>query len=174
MPEARPKDILFIGNSLIEFFDWAGRFLSHNVYNLGRAGETVEGLLARLDGAVEEHPSANLVFVQTGLNNVAMEDTGFIGSYRKIIEKLSSSYPHAPIYVTSLLPTLLEEISPGAIANVNASLRDMALEGGARYLDIHSLFVERGIRECLLEDGVHLNDTGYEVWAAALEKIISA
>lgn len=174
MLEAHPKDILFIGNSLIEFFDWAGRFSRHRVHNLGRAGETVEGLLARLDGAFEKHPSADLVFLQAGLNNVAMEDTGFIGSYRKIIEKLSSSYPHARIYATSLLPTLLEEISPGTITGVNALLRDLALEGGARYLDVHGLFVKRGVRECLLEDGVHLNGTGYEVWAGALEEIISA
>jgi lysophospholipase L1-like esterase len=172
MLEAHQKDLLFIGNSLIEFFDWAGRFPSHNVYNLGRAGETVEGLLARLDGAIEKHPSADIVFLQTGLNNVAMEDTGFLDSYLKIIKRLSSSYPNARIYVTSLLPTLLEEISPEVITGINEKLRNLAHEGGALYLDILGRIVERGVRDCLLEDGVHLNDTGYETWAAALEDII--
>jgi lysophospholipase L1-like esterase len=177
MPEMlkeHPRNLLFIGNSLIEFFDWAGRFPSHNVYNLGRAGETVEGLLARLDGAIEKHPSADIVFLQTGLNNVAMEDTGFIDSYRTILKRLSSSYPYARIYVTSLLPTLFEEISPEVITRINESLRTLAQEGGALYLDIHSLILKRGVGDCLLQDGVHLNDTGYEVWAAALEDVIAS
>lgn len=174
MLEAYAKDLLFIGNSLIEFFDWAGRFPSHNVHNLGRAGETVEGLLARLDRDLENHPSADIVFLQTGLNNVAMEDTGFLGSYRKIIKKLSSSYPDARIYVTSLLPTLLDEIDPEVITGINDKLQRLARECGSLYLDVHGPMVKRGVRDCLLEDGVHLNDTGYDVWASVLEgRIVS-
>jgi len=38
------KTILFIGDSLTEFFDWQKRFPGHKVVNLGSAGETVETL----------------------------------------------------------------------------------------------------------------------------------
>jgi hypothetical protein len=38
-------NILFLGHSLIEFFDWQKRFPDHLAVNLGKAGESVEGLL---------------------------------------------------------------------------------------------------------------------------------
>jgi len=41
------KRLLFIGDSLIEFFDWQGRFSDCLVKKLGRAGETVQEILAR-------------------------------------------------------------------------------------------------------------------------------
>jgi len=92
-------DILFIGHSLIEFFDWQKRFPSHKVSNLGVAGETVERLLLRLERIIKRHPSADIIFLMTGLNNLAMGDTGFLDPYRKIIETLSSAYPSARVYI---------------------------------------------------------------------------
>ena len=40
------KRFLFIGDSLVEFFNWQERFPDKKVYNFGSAGETAEGLLA--------------------------------------------------------------------------------------------------------------------------------
>jgi len=37
-----------MGDSLIEFFNWQERFPDREVFNYGIAGETAEGLLARL------------------------------------------------------------------------------------------------------------------------------
>ena len=66
--------ILFIGHSLIEFFDWQRRFPTHSTVNLGVAGETTEGLLSRTEHVIESHPSADLIFLMTGLNNIAMDE----------------------------------------------------------------------------------------------------
>ena len=40
--------LLFIGDSLIQFFDWQKRFPAYQITNLGVAGESVQGLLARI------------------------------------------------------------------------------------------------------------------------------
>jgi lysophospholipase L1-like esterase len=71
-------NILFLGHSLIEFFDWQKRFPAHTVRNLGVAGESVEGLLSRLDGIIKTYPEADLIFIMTGINNIAMEDFDFL------------------------------------------------------------------------------------------------
>jgi lysophospholipase L1-like esterase len=164
------KDIIFAGDSLIEFFDWQERFPAHRVSNLGRAGETVEGLLARVDQIIKDHPSADLVFIMTGINNVAMEDAGFLGAYRDVLKKLSSAYPAARLYVHSLLPTLLPWISEAAVQEANRRLAALADECGAGFLDVHSLFVGKGVRECLSADGVHVSDAGYAAWSEFIEK----
>jgi lysophospholipase L1-like esterase len=168
-----PKDLVFIGDSLVEFFDWASRFRAHRAHNMGRAGETVEGLLARLGREIEGWPSPDYVFIMSGANNVAMEETGFVAEYREIIKRIKEEFPGARVYVHSLLPTLLPWVAPETIRQVNGRLRELARETGAGYLDVHSLFLEAGVRGCLVEDGVHVSAKGYEVWSRAVEEVIA-
>ncbi len=169
-------NILFIGHSLIEFFDWQKRFPAHRVSNLGVAGETAEGLLSRTDAIIKAHSHADLIFIMTGLNNIAMDDFGFIKTYKKILEKLFSAYPSASIYMHGILPVNMDFISNETIQNVNKFLKELARETGAEFLDFYNLYVdEKGtvIRDYLLDDGVHLSDEGYAVWSNAIEKIIN-
>lgn len=168
-------NILFLGHSLIEFYDWQKRFPAHKAVNLGVAGETVEGLLSRIDRITKEHPSADLIFIMTGLNNIAIDDFGFFSAYEKILKKLTSAYPSARIFMHSILPVIMDFISNETIKNVNESLKKLAVETGVELLDIYNLFLDekgRVIKGYLLDDGVHLSDKGYKVWAKAVEEVI--
>lgn len=168
-------NILFLGDSLIEYFDWQGRFPGHSCMNLGMAGESAGGLLSRIGSTKRFCPETDIIFIMSGINNVAMGDSGFLDHYRAIIKKLSSSYPDAVIYINSLLPTAVDFISNISIMDINSSLKILAEENGAEFLDIYSRFIDgkgNPIREYLLEDGVHLSAAGYAAWASALESRI--
>jgi len=170
------KDILFLGHSLINFFDWQARFPDHRVASLGVPGETVEGLLSRINGIIREYPHADLIFIMTGTNNVAMEEYDFLDAYREIIEKLSAAYPKAVIYVHSILPIMLEWIAGEDIQRVNQSIKEMTGKTGAGFLDIYRLFTDqegKAVKDYFLEDGVHLSDKGYSVWTGVLEKMVN-
>lgn len=166
------KSILFIGDSLIEFYDWGGRFPAHTVWARGVSGETVEGLLGRLDRITSEHKQADMVFIMSGINNVSMDDQGFIRAYREIIERLKAAYPAARIYVNSLLPNLFPFIPQKAVVTANAALRSLAEETGATYLNVHKAFLEGNLAKLLSTDGIHLSEKGYELWTRILEGII--
>lgn len=172
MGEKTPRDILFIGDSLMEYYAWEKRFPGHRAWNLGVSGETVEGLLRRLPRITGESPRADLIFIMTGINNVAMEDRGFLGAYREVITTLAAVYPGAHVYVNSLLPTLLPFVSRHLIISVNEELRKLAEETGAVYLDIHRAFMGGNLRKLLAPDGVHLSDKGYELWSHIIEGIV--
>jgi lysophospholipase L1-like esterase len=171
-------DILFLGHSLVEFFDWQKRFPDHKVLNLGIGGETVEGLLARVKRISKARVSATyMIFIMSGINNLAMDDFNFLKPYREVLEVLTSSYPEARIFVNSLLPVKVDFIKDESIRNANNALRELTIDfRKAEYLDIYRLFINengKAISGYLLDDGVHLSSKGYEVWSGALEEIIN-
>ena len=165
---------LFMGDSLIEFFNWQERFPDRKIFNYGIAGETAEGLLARLPSIIDQVQSPDLVMIMTGINNVAMEDYGFLSTYEKIITRLRETYGQAAIAITSLLPVDLFFLGD-AVPRVNRRLQDIAQNNNILYLDLYPLFIDenlRAITSCFEADGVHLSADGYEVWARALENIV--
>lgn len=169
-------NILFLGDSLIEYFDWKDRLPEHNVANLGIAGESVEGLLSRVVKIKDAFPDADIIFIMTGINNVAMGDLEFFDFYKVIIEKLTSFYPNAKIYVHSLLPAAVSFISKDSIMKANEFLKELARSQGVEYVDIHNRFVDtkgNAINENLMDDGVHISSAGYDVWLNVVEGIIN-
>ena len=170
-------NILFLGDSLIEYFDWKDRLPEHNVANLGIAGESVEGLLSRVVKIRDAFPEADVIFIMTGINNVAMGDLEFFDFYRVIIEKLTSFYADAKVHIHSLLPAAVSFISKDSIIKANESLKELARSQGIEYVDIHNRFVDtkgNAIQEYLMDDGVHISREGYDVWSNVVEGIIDA
>ena len=167
-------NFLFIGDSLIEFFNWQERFPASRVANFGSAGETAEGLLARLPGITGKIPAPDLVMVMTGTNNIAMEDYTFLATYEKIISLLQENYRKSFIVMTSLLPIDFFFLGE-AVPRVNRRLKRIAAEKRVYFLDIYPLFLDensQAIGAYYETDGVHLSKVGYEVWARALEQKI--
>jgi len=169
-------NILFLGDSLIEYFDWQERFPDHRIGNFGIAGESVQGLLSRVMMIKESFPDAHMIFIMSGINNIAMGDDDFTGYYRVIIERLQSAYPEAVIIANSLLPVIMEYIHNDAIKKVNKTLYDLIEETGVEWLNMYDRFIDtkgRVIKEYLLDDGVHISNEGYAVWSKAVEERIN-
>ncbi len=92
--------------------------------------------------------------------------------YKKIVSELSSKFKDAVIVVQSILPVNLHWIDNSVIKALNRRLQDITKEFDAKYLDVFSLFINaHGRMEdgYLLDDGVHLSDVGYDVWAKVVE-----
>jgi lysophospholipase L1-like esterase len=168
------NNFLFIGDSLIEFFNWQKRFPNEQVNNYGSAGETAEGLLSRLTHIISRVESPDLVMIMTGTNNIAMEDYGFLFTYEKIIDLLQVNYAKTSIVMTSLLPIELFFLGD-AVPRVNKRLKKIARDKNVVYLDLYPLFLgedSKPVTSYYDFDGVHLSEEGYEIWARALENMI--
>ena len=158
---------------MIEYFDWQERFPKNSVYNMGVAGETVEGLYARLSVVYTQLDVPEAIFIMSGINNLAMGHRKFITTYRKIVRGLKKQYKSSKVFVQSLLPVLFPWISNEEIRDINLQLKKMADAEKAAYLDIYSLFLDRegkAVADYLLEDGVHVSQKGYRVWSNEIEK----
>lgn len=169
------KRLIFIGDSLTEFYDWERRFPQHEVLNLGISGERAEELLERLPLVISKVNEADFIFIMTGINNIAMGDFDVLGASRGIIGMITTGYKNTTVVVQSILPVALYWIDNRLIRSVNMSLKEISDKYKAEYLDIYSRFIEHGDRAnrlLLLEDGVHISDKGYEVWSQAVEEYL--
>ena len=169
------KHLVFIGDSLTQWFDWQGRFPGYHVTNLGISGERVEGLIARRERIRSQIGSPDFIFLMTGINNFANGDYDIAGPYREIVRNITTWYKNSTLVVQSILPVALEWIGNDAIKNANRALREIAHECQAEYLDVYGLFVDsRGNPKTgyLSDDGVHLAGKGYEAWANEIERFL--
>jgi len=169
-------NIVFIGDSLTEFFDWQRRFPDHSIINLGVAGETVEALSRRINRILSSIKNPDFIFIMTGINDITMEDYDIISDYRSILKSLSSSFQDAVIVVQSILPVKLPWIDNEIIGRINISLKALSQEFHAEFLDLYGFFTNadgRPVTEYLLDDGVHLSNKGYEKWSEVVEGFLS-
>ncbi len=167
--------ILFLGHSLVEYFDWQERFPDHEFFNLGVAGETTVELLERTDRVVRGHEDSDAVLVMTGTNDLLGGDHSFLADYRKLVARLRSLCPRSRIVLHSILPVDPEWVERSAIDELNVEVAKVAAEAGAEFFDLTGPFTGadgEARRELLLEDGVHLSPDGYRVWSDALEELL--
>lgn len=171
----KQKRLLFLGDSLIEFFGWAERFSDYEVHNLGRAGETIGGLHARLGDVFRKVKDPDMIFIMSGINSMAMGEEGLADTYRDIVHAMHQVFPEARIYIQSLLPVSLPFIDNEDISQMNMRLQHIAAEEGVHYLDLYTLFIDQKkqpIVGYLMDDGVHISNQGYRVWSREIELLI--
>jgi len=169
------SNIIFIGDSLTQWFDWEGRFPGHRVMNLGISGETVEGLLARRERILATVDNPDFIFLMTGINNIANGQNDILAPYSEFVRSLTTWYKKTKIVIQSILPVSLTWVSNNIIKETNLRLREIAREYNADYLDVYSLFVDakkNPLKGYLSEDGVHLANKGYKEWANVVERYL--
>jgi len=171
------KNLVFIGDSLTEWFDWQERFPAHSVLNLGFSGETVEELLDRRNRIRSRIESPDIIFLMTGINNVLSEQYDITRPYAEIVRNLTTWYKAAKIVVQSLLPVDMPWIKNDTMRTINRHLAAIAQEHNAEYLDVYAAFIDDNGNPkpgLLSDDGVHLAGKGYEVWAKVVENYLNA
>jgi lysophospholipase L1-like esterase len=170
------KRLVFIGDSLTEWYDWERRFPECDVMNLGISGETVEELLKRRDSLRLRIKGPDYVFLMTGINNILQERYDITGPYRELVRNFTTWWNGAQVVVQSLLPVEYSWISNDLIRDINRRLAGIARETGAEYLDVYSVFVNAEGKPkagYLSDDGVHLANKGYEAWAKVVEGFLN-
>ena len=166
--------LLFLGDSLVEFHNWQSRFPDHTAFNGGVAGETVAGLLANLPRLLRRCPDPERVVIMIGTNNLLREEYGFLPEYAEILDVLGSTLPLARITVTSLPPIRAAHLAPSVVPRLNEGLLRLSQQKKVAFLDLYAAF-NTGAPDaaaCFAEDGVHFSDLGYTIWSAWLARVL--
>ena len=164
--------LLFLGDSLVEFYNWQACFPQHTTINGGMAGETVAGLMANLPRILRRCPDPERVIIMIGTNNLLREDYGFLPDYERILATLTTTLPPEQITITSLPPFQGAHLAPSAVPRLNQGLLQLSQQKKTAFLDLFAAFntEAKPVGACFTEDGVHLSDLGYAIWSACLSR----
>ncbi|MBE9028396.1 G-D-S-L family lipolytic protein [filamentous cyanobacterium LEGE 11480] len=173
---------VLLGDSLTLWFPPELLAANRNWLNQGISGENASGLLKRLNLLDELKPQTVLVMI--GVNDLikGASDETLVTNYQKIIDDLKSKHPDTEVVVQSILPhggdrltvddrTQVLQVSNERIVQLNRQLKQLAQQQNVKFLDLHSVFVDRDglLREELSTDGLHLSAQGYGVWQSAMQ-----
>lgn len=167
------NDIVFLGNSITEKGgDWGKRFNNPKAKNRGIAGDTTEGVLARLGELTYCEPKQ--VFILIGINDLFRDDMTSEKVYEnilKIVNQIHEKSPNTNIFVHTILPTTTVKIRE-KIQVTNRLLTNAASKESYQIIELHNEFADNDdlMNMNLSNDGVHLNETGYRIW---MKKIIN-
>ncbi len=166
------RTFLLLGDSLISGFDWQARMPSFKVYNYGVPGEKIQNLLSRLPAVEKVVDAPDVILIMSGIINVIAEDYVFIDILRKIVIRLSNTFPNAEIILNSLphinIPLLVDD----AVRHLNSHIETVSRESGCCYLDNFVKYSDKGL-DIFLDDGIHIRKETYESWARSFLEYVA-
>lgn len=168
-------DIVFIGNSITEQGgDWASKINHPKAKNRGIAGDTTEGVLARLNEITFYKPEK--VFLLIGINDLFHNPNGVKKIHEntiKIMDEINAKSPNTQIFVHTVLPTTTDNLI-AKITDLNSLLENSASVKPFTLIHLHQRFVllNGKMNMDFSTDGVHLNEKGYAIWSEIIKNSI--
>ncbi len=186
LPAAGENRVVFLGDSITDYWKLADYFPGTRYVNRGIDGQTTPQMLVRFrQDVINLHPA--VLAVLAGTNDVA----GVTGATRN--EDIEANYAsmaelarahHIRVIFASLLP--LNNYTEDAkesftlrpherILALNTWLKEYCMKNGLVYLDYHSAMIDdRGmLKRELSDEGLHPNASGYKIMAPLAEKAIA-
>ncbi len=186
-PAPGENRVVFLGDSITDYWKLADYFPGKPYINRGIDGQTTSQMLVRFrQGVIDLHPG--VLVVLAGTNDVA----GVAG--RSSNEDIEANYAsmaelarlhHIRVVFASLLPVnnYAEDAKESfalrpreRIVALNSWIKDYCTKNGLVYLDYFSAVVDdKGmLKRDLSDDGLHPNASGYKIMAPLARKAIAS
>ena len=148
------------------------------VISRGFGGSVMNDALHYIDRvALNYKPRAVLLYEgdnDTGRNNIPTEM--IISQLQQIIARIHAELPEARIYVLSVKPSVSREATWPAALEVNKRYQEVAAADPLiHYIDVATPFMKADgtvMTDIFRADDLHLNDKGYDIWAAAVKEVL--
>lgn len=180
------NSIVFLGDSLTDFYRTSEFFLSRDIYNRGIAGDTTDDVLKRLnDNVLSINPRK--IFLQIGTNDLEKNKKPqyIIDNIKKIIAIIQQELPETSIYIISLYPvnalaTPFSRIFVRSRKNhdldfINEELLKYACENNITYIDVstHLKDVKGNLKKEYTVEGLHISILGYAKISEILKPFVN-
>lgn len=180
--EVVPENIVFLGDSITDFYDLDKYYEGYHVVNSGINGNQTDDILGDMNGRIYQY-NPSKVFILIGTNDLQRDKSldEIVDNIKKIVEGIEDNRPQAQIYIESIYPINkdINEVAVGsrsnsAITEINNLLKEYCEEKDIIYIDIYNSLTndDGNLSNEYSDDGLHLNDKGYEVVTAKIKEYL--
>jgi len=180
-----PYDLYFLGDSITEYWNdagkdvWAKSYTPLKAGNFGIAADKVENILWRVQNGEFEGQKPKLVVLLGGINNTwatkadEREAKGrqIAACLAETVKTIQQKSPETKVLVLAVFPTA--DGRDTVVNAINTSLAKLDNGKTVRYLDLAPKLAPTGKAGTdNFGDGLHPNAKGYEVWAEAMAPLV--
>lgn len=165
-----PGSTIMIGDSITQGLVYP-RFM-----NYGIGSDTTYGVINRIE-KYKSLNNAKKIILMIGINDLKRRsDAEILEKYLEILDKLPSS----KLIVFSVLPVNEEVVSKNPqmnnarIKKINQRIAELCSQKKVKFIDLSEFYLdENGFldKNYHVGDGIHLNQTGYDIWVKHLDQI---
>jgi lysophospholipase L1-like esterase len=189
-------EIVLVGDSITHFWGgepatpglkprgpaaWESVFGGKKVLNLGFGWDRTQNVLWRLEHGEVDGLKPEWFVVNIGTNNSsgtanarANTPAETAEGVAAILARLKAKSPDSKIILMAVFPRGAKADDPkrSFIGGLNPLLAEIAKKEGATFIDLRDRFLaaDGTLPKSLMPDGVHPNEAGYAIWAAALKE----
>lgn len=181
--EKVPENIVFLGDSITEFYDLEKHYPNNKVVNSGIGGNNTQDILDDMKNRVYRYNPSKL-FLLIGTNDLDqkrdIED--IIEDTKEIIKNIKENRENTTIYVESIYP-VNKELKNNKTRNrnnenikaINEKMKEYCEKEKITFIDIYNELKdeEDNLKEEYTTDGLHLNDEGYDVVTKMITKYLN-
>jgi lysophospholipase L1-like esterase len=170
--------ILFTGSSSIRMWkDLQSYFPDKKIINTGFGGSHMSDLLYFADSLIFQF-SPKQIFIYEGDNDIADKESpdSIIAETKLLVARIKKKLPQTDIVLISPKPSILRWNLREEYRNLNNLLSDFASQSDkVRFIDVWPIMLDSDSepkKNIFLDDGLHMNKSGYDLWAKEIRKFI--
>ena len=171
--------ILFTGSSSIRFWDSLEEDMKPlEVLNRGFGGAQISHVIYHFEEIIKPYEPKAIVFF-CGTNDLTALKTPkeTMSDFKKFLSLVRNEFGNIKVYVIGIKPSVDRLYLDKEERIFNSSIKLLASQDAyLEYIDVwDSMLSEDGSRmpELFIEDGLHMNKKGYEVWTKQVRKSLS-
>jgi lysophospholipase L1-like esterase len=182
----KPCNIIFIGDSITEGWVSAGKAIWDKMYaprhalDFGISGDQTQNVLWRLSNMEVSSLKPKVAVILIGTNNTANSPHEIADGVHAVIANTQAAFPGVKVILVSIMPN---ERAHDKMAAANSIIKNFADDSTVYYLDLVPLMPEvqttaaDGTSDTnwkgLSKDHLHPDASGYQIWADAMEPLLS-
>ena len=177
-------DLLFLGDSIVEYFNLNKYLPEFSAINRGVAGATTKLIINNSD-TITGNINPKEIFISIGSNDLVLLEASVDEAYLGIIEvfkKLKDKFPNVKINYLSTTPVvsttnvLYKKLYIGGRTNeelkaINKKVLEYSKNNNVNFINLFDeLLDESGyLNTDFTADGIHLNAKGYEIYSKIIK-----
>ncbi len=165
------KKIVFIGDSILDWFNCAYYFPDLDIANHGIAGDTISGVLNRINRVLEIN-KPETILVMIGHNDLCMGAgiSKSLENFSKICNIIKREGTKN-VFISGLLP--IDFVDNNTVQNFNAGIESISMKNDFTFIPVREHFLHNNnTAKKELSDGLHLTGKGYDVLAEIFKDFV--